>query len=337
MSALTFQFVREAVYLPDLALWLDAHHRVGPNERAFVSHAHSDHTAAHARVIVSPPTQQLMRARVPGEREEHVLEFGRQYSMSEFGHSEAAGAITLLPAGHILGSAMAWIEAADKTFLYTGDFKLRRGFCAEACEPRRADVLVMETTFGRPRYIFPPAAETMAGVVRFCCETLASGATPVLLGYSLGKAQEILTGLSDAGLPIALSPPVAKITEIYEALGRRFPSYTALNSNLVGGRVILAPPQSSLNALRRQFGPCRVAVLTGWAIDSNCQYRYRADAAFPLSDHADFAELVEFVQQVQPRQVYTLHGFACDFAAHLRRLGFDARALGRTEQLELAF
>ena len=51
---------------------------------------------------------------------------------------------------------MSLIEAADETLLYTGDFKLRRSLSAEPCEPRRADILIMETTFGRPQYVFPP-------------------------------------------------------------------------------------------------------------------------------------------------------------------------------------
>jgi DNA ligase 1 len=98
---------------------------------------------------------------------------------------------------------------------------------------------------------------------------------------------------------------------------------------------VLAPPGANLAALRRKLGRCRVAVLTGWAVDPGCRFRYRADAAFPLSDHADFPDLVELVKRVAPRRVFTLHGFAADFAAHLRTLGFDARALSEDEQLEL--
>ncbi len=60
------------------------------------------------------------------------------------------------------------------------------------------------------------------------------------------------------------------------------------------------------------------------------------DAAFPLSDHADFHELIDFVRQVRPRRVFTTHGFAADFAATLRDLGFDAEALVNEEQLTLS-
>src|SRR5262249_41572678 len=85
----------------------------------------------------------------------------------------------------------------------------------------------------------------------------------------------------------------------------------------------------------RNLGPRRVAVLTGWAVEANCRFRYGADAAFALSDHADFTDLVEFVKQVAPKKVLTLHGFAADFAQTLRELGFDASALSEEEQMPL--
>src|SRR5205823_1061388 len=79
----------------------------------------------------------------------------------------------------------------------------------------------------------------------------------------------------------------------------------------------------------------RAAVLTGWAVDPNCRFRYQTDAAFPLSDHADFPELIELVKRVGPKRVFTLHGFAADFAQTLREIGFEARALSEEEQLAL--
>ena len=85
----------------------------------------------------------------------------------------------------------------------------------------------------------------------------------------------------------------------------------------------------------RKLGRVRTAVLTGWAVDPNCRFRYQTDAAFPLSDHADFTDLVEFVKRVAPKRIFTLHGFAADFAATLRARGVEAWALGADNQLEM--
>lgn len=332
MGPLTPLFRHGCVWLPRLGLWLDPHAPQAGPERVFVSHAHSDHIGDHREVILSEVTARLMAARLPGERVEHRLAFGER---REFTGPQGAWHVTLLPAGHIFGSAMALLEAGGETLLYTGDFKLRPGLSAEPCAPRRADTLVMETTYGRPAYRFPPTADVMAGVVRFCREALDNDETPILLGYSLGKSQEILRGLSDAALPLALHPQVARLTRIYEACGQRFPPHETADGAGARGKVVIAPPGANLAALFRKLGPVRQAVLTGWAVNPGSAFRSRADAAFPLSDHADFPDLVEFVRRVAPRHVFTLHGYAADFAAHLRTLGYGAFALSEGDQLEL--
>lgn len=331
MAPLDFRYQRGGIWLPGAALWLDAHEVRPAPERVFVSHAHADHVARHPEVILSEPTARLMAARLGGERVMHVLPW---HQPRTFDGPGGAIELTLLPAGHILGSAMAWIEQAGRSLLYTGDFKLRPSPAAEPCAPRPADVLIMETTYGRPGYEFPPEADVLEGILRFCRETLDNDETPVLLGYSLGKSQELLCGLADAGLPLALHPQVLKLTEVYASLGVMLPAYEALDPERLRGRVVVCPPNAGLARLRRG-GRLRTAVLTGWAVEPGARFRFGADAAFALSDHADFPELIEFVKQVRPRQVYTLHGFAADFAQSLRELGFAAWALSEPEQLGL--
>ena len=332
MPELTIQFRDGAVHLPELGLWLDPRaKRTGP-ERVFVSHAHSDHIGAHRAVILTAPTARLMRARLGGKRIEHVLPFGEA---TPFQNGPMPFALTLLPAGHILGSAMAFVEVPGRSLLYTGDFKLRRGLSAEPCQSRPADILIMETTFGRSQYRFPPADAVFRGIIEFCRETLANEATPVLLAYSLGKSQELLCGLVNAGLPLMLHDSVYKLTRIYEEFGQLFPTYQRWDPAQARGCVLLGPPGFAGSTAVRELGPVRSAIVTGWALDSSCRYRSRTDAAFPLSDHADFQELIEMVRQVAPRKVYTLHGFAAEFAAELRQLGIDAQALGQEEQLTL--
>src|SRR3954451_11172124 len=77
------------------------------------------------------------------------------------------------------------------------------------------------------------------------------------------------------------------------------------------------------------------AVLTGWALDPGAKFRYGCDAAFPLTDHADYPDLIRYVELVKPERVLTLHGFASAFAADLRDRGIEAWALSEENQLEL--
>jgi DNA ligase-1 len=230
---------------------------------------------------------------------------------------------------------MALIEAGGESLLYTGDFKLRPGLSAEPCQPRPADTLLMETTYGRPEYRFPPSAEVMRGIVRFCKEALDNDETAVLLGYSLGKSQELLCGLAEAELPIVLHGAVHRLSEIYQEFGHCFPKYERYEASNAKGKVLLCPPSVTNSVMLRNLGRARVAVLTGWAVDPNYRFRYQADAAFPLSDHADFPDLIEMVKRVAPKKVYTLHGFAAEFAQTLRQIGFDAQAISEPEQMIL--
>ena len=330
MSLLTVEYHQGGIHLPRLGLWLDPH-RAKPGQ-VFVSHAHSDHIAAHAEAMLTEPTAWLMRHRLGGKRVEKILRFGEACELSGAGNKFR---LTVLPAGHILGSAMAFIEAGGESLLYTGDFKLRPNLCAEPCEPRRADYLVMETTFGRARYQLPPEAEVWRDIHGFCRNALADRATPVLFAYSLGKSQELLMGLRELGVPIVLHKETAKLTRIYEHFGRTFPPYAIFDGTNGEGAVLIAPPQASRSILFQGLKRTRTAVVTGWAMDSGCRFRSGTDAAFPLSDHADFPSLIEFVKRVAPKKVFTLHGFAADFARTLRELGFDAQALSESEQLDL--
>lgn len=314
------------IYLPQIDLWLDPRF---PVDRAFVSHAHFDHMANHRAVICSEPTARLMAARMPAERHEQILRFGEKFAWPH------DATLCLYPAGHIFGSAQLWAEHAGESLLYTGDFKLRPGSSAERCEMPRADVLLMETTFGLPRYVFPPTEETLEQIIHFCRETLEDGATPVLLGYSLGKSQEIIKSLTAAQLPIMLHPQTYKLTEVYATLGLEFPPYRLFDAKEISGHVVICPPQSNNSSWLRKIKPRRVAAITGWALDPQAVYRYQCDAAFPLSDHADFPDLLRAVELVQPRRVYTVHGFAREFAQTLRERGIEAWALGQSNQLEL--
>jgi DNA ligase-1 len=312
------------VFLPGYDLWLDAWE---PKQFAFVSHAHSDHIAPHAEIILSEGTARLMKARLPGTRIEHVLPFGEPRRVRDLN-------LTLLPAGHIFGSAQLFLSDGSETLLYTGDFKMRPGKSAEPAEWRQADTLIMETTFGLPRYQFPPTEKVVEQIVAFCRESLEEDAVPVLLGYSLGKAQEILCALDGAGLTPMLHGSVYQMTRIYEQFGQSFCKYVRYNKNDVAGKVLICPPSASHSPMIEKIPRRRVAMISGWAVEPNAVYRYQVDAAFPLSDHADYNDLHRYVDSVKPKRVLTLHGFAAEFARDLRERGIEAWALSEENQME---
>jgi len=312
------------VLLSTIDLWLDPR---GRREWAFISHAHSDHIAAHDEVILSEGTFHFLRHRKMQPRKALRLPFGEPCDVRGV-------EITLYPAGHILGSAQLVAAVDGQRVLYSGDFKLGANSAAEEIVVPRAEVLVMETTYGHRRYAFPAAEGVVAEMAAWCDACLADGVTPVLLGYSLGKGQEILTALAGHNYRFLLHDALYQTTRIAEDLGVAFPPFERWSPGEGEGCVVLCPPHLR-KWLVGKLPPHRSAIVSGWAQDAGARFRYGTDTAFCLSDHADYNDLMHYVAQVQPERILTVHGFASEFASELRRLGYDAHALDQPDQLEL--
>ncbi len=183
--------------------------------------------------------------------------------------------LELFPAGHVLGSAQIRVTGGSRVALgYTGDLCIEPTRTAEPAELMRCDVLLMESTFGLPRYVFPPKEEVLAEVRRFVDDALSDGVTPVLLGYSLGKAQGILKHLGELGYACRAHPVVHAVNRVYEDQGVALPNVRALGAEGPGrDEVVVAPPHLARSAAMFRIRRRRTAILTGWAIDGSHHFR----------------------------------------------------------------
>lgn len=311
------------------SLHLDARRRA---ECAFVSHAHGDHLGRHDRAIATPATLALMRHRL-GEPKRRKTDALPAAYRTPFGLGELT--LELYPAGHVLGSAQLRVLHGDVALGYTGDFCLEPTHAAEPAEVVPCDFLVMESTFGHPRYAFPPKEQVLAGVRKFVEDALSDGVTPVLLGYALGKAQEIEKWLADLGFQVRAHPTVHAVNRVYEAHGVELPGVRLLGAEgVTRDEVVVAPPHLAWSQALRSVRKRRTAVLTGWAVDGTRRFR-GVDAAFPLSDHADYPALLRYARETGASRVFTVHGFEEELAAALRKQGIRAEPLRETRQLEL--
>lgn len=305
----------------------------------FVSHAHADHFARHRRVVCSPPTADALRARygVAEERLE-VRGFGECWEEDGF-------RLSLHPAGHVLGSAMLHgVRMCDGvSFLYTGDCRIGESFTAEPIQVPRADVLAMETTFAKAVYAFPPRARVWGEVADFVKETHEGGGTPVLLAYGFGKAQEAVAALAAMreDLVFHLHKSAWNLMEVYRRWcpDVRWPEMREFDAERVatmpGSAVVVVPPGRAGLAVRRGVKEPRAAMLTGWGLHAQARFRYGCEAVFPISDHLDHAGAHELVKRSGAQVVYTLHGYAREFAAELRAKGIEAWTAEGFDQLEL--
>lgn len=317
------------LYLPEADLWLDPQ---ASKPRAFVSHAHADHVARHESILCSDLTASLLRSRF------RIAENRLTPSAFHVPVVRDGFRLRLIPAGHIPGSAMIHITriADNASLLYTGDFKTRRSRVSEATGFLHADTLIMETTFGLPGYEFPGPMEVDASILRFVNDAFSDGHTPVLLGYSLGKAQEALALLAEHGIPVLMHPTAAAMTRAcIEAGVPELPEPVEFDGHAPPGHVLIAPPHAIRTQHLRGLKAKRTAMLSGWALQPGARFRYRVDAMLPMSDHADHPGLLECIQRVRPKRILTVHGFAREFAAELRTRGMDAWCAYGGDQLEL--
>jgi DNA ligase-1 len=311
------------VSLPGHHLWLDP---LVVRTFAFISHAHTDHARRHKEALLTPQTLALIpESRRP--RGWRMLGYGEPMRRGQ-------GTVTLHPAGHMLGSAQLHFEHNDTRLLYTGDIKLRQTAGAPRTFIPKADVLIIETTYGRPHFRFGDPDSTVEAIAMWCRRALDSRVTPVLLCHALGKTEEMMLALAPYGFTFALEKRCVPCAREYATAGRPLPEWVELDGEPEPGQVVIAPP-SGKDEVRR-LGRYRTALVSGWAKDAEFARIFGADATFDLSDHCDFDELMEVVEQSGADQVYTVHGYTADFARSLRKRGIRASALEATEQLALA-
>jgi Cft2 family RNA processing exonuclease len=336
-----FSLHERSLYVAALDLWIDsARYR----DRSYVSHGHSDHAREHATVVTSVNSARVCRLRF-GRRRENVKQTTllgapppavafEEHAFNE-PWQEGDHRLTLFSAGHVLGSSQLLIEGDAGRFVYTGDFKLSRSYTCEPPEVKRCDVLLMECTYGRPQYAFPPRDEVEERIVAFAQDALTDGCAPLLFAYSLGKAQEAMAILAKAGIPLTVHGAIHAMARVYEEAGVRLGAYEKYDALTYDGTRALIWPPSGKNRPKAAHGrPLRTAMLSGWALDAGAMYRYGVDTAIPLSDHADFPSLLRYIEEAQPRKVLLNHGWR-DFVWRLRRLGIDAEYLEPHQQLAL--
>jgi Cft2 family RNA processing exonuclease len=225
------------------------------------------------------------------------------------------------------------VEKDGVRLLYSGDFKLRPGLSCETVEVPKADIVIMETTFARPRYLFPETEQVVKDIREWCESVLSFGEVPVLLCYSLGKGQEVLAGLKGASFPIYLQREHWKLTRVYQECGVEFPEFRRYEIGTPLQGALLCSGQCRRFRWFRDICASqrvRTAYISGWAMDPwRCK---GTDAAFPLSDHAGYDDLLEYVRLTEARRVYSLHGFEDEFAADLRSRGLEAWPLREAAQ-----
>lgn len=293
-------------------------------EAIFISHAHSDHVPRNRKrpVFATPATAALMRVR------------GFTGEISEVSFYEPVQLpnvrVTLFPAGHILGSAMVFVESDPGTTLYTGDFRTPPSPASEGFDcPENVDYLITEATFSLPIYKWKPHHEIFETIREFARKTLNDGDTPVFLAYNLGKAQEIMMALAPTGLPVQIHGAGFPLCKIYTDFGYDLGNYESYDRNTAQDKVIIAPLSALETPMIQNIRKKKVAYCSGWAALESRSAQMTIDKLIPISDHVDFFELIDLCKKLSPKHVYITHTPNPDVVQHyLSKCGINSSPLG---------
>ncbi|HEY0650897.1 ligase-associated DNA damage response exonuclease [Phenylobacterium sp.] len=299
---------------------------VRPVERAVITHGHADHArAGHGAVLATPQTLDIM-----GER--YGLDFARAMQPAAYGEvvSRDAVEVTLVPAGHVLGSAQVVVRWKGLTMVVSGDYKRRRDPTCPPFELVPCDVFISEATFGLPVFRHPDDRDEIARLLRSVAQFPER--SHIVGAYALGKAQRIIRLLREAGWDrvIHVHGALERLNALYERhgvdLGPLEPATTTKKADFAGA-IIIAPPSAMQDRWSRRFPDPVAAFASGW-MQIRARARQRGvELPLVISDHADWDELTATVDELRPGELWITHGREEALARWAALRDIPARAL----------
>jgi len=300
---------------------------VRPVARAVITHGHADHArAGHGAVLATTETLDIMAER-------YGLAFAEAKQAAAYGEAVNRDEVevTLVPAGHILGSAQAVVRWKGLTMVVSGDYKRRRDPTCPAFEPVPCDVFISEATFGLPVFRHPDDREEIARLLRSVAPVPLSA--HLVGAYALGKAQRVIRLLREAGWDkvIYVHGALERLNALYERhgvdLGSLEPATTSAKKQDFAGQIIIAPPSATQDRWSRRFPDPVLAFASGW-MQVRARARQRGvELPLVVSDHADWDELTATVDELRPGELWITHGREEALARWAELHGVPARAL----------
>ncbi len=305
--------------------------RLGEDWNVFITHAHSDHTygfGTSARKYSTPETLRIYESLSKRTvKNDQTMRIGDKM---RFDDTE----VKVLDAGHMLGSCQFQLIAPEFTALYTGDINCVDTLTTKAAETERCDFLIIEATYGHPSYVFPQRDTIYADIIRWTMTEINDGKLPTFQVYSSGKPQDIVRLFNVyTKIPVVCAPGIAAANLVHNENGVQLEyldSSTADGEHALRSKGCVYVTTTRGNQVPHNASR---AVATGWAL----REAFRSFTAFPLSSHADYNQLMQFIAAVNPKAVFIFTGYIDLLSAEVeRKLGIKAGPLPVLAQTKLA-
>lgn len=263
-----------------------------------ITHFHSDHIIELdksirecAGIISTPITIDILNAL--GYKIPKFKDMRMEYDIKVKVDEEI---IELKKSEHVIGSAQVLIRLEDGLEVaYTGDFK-NPGKGTPILNP---NILIIEATYGKPglRRPFKDEVEVLLG--DYVRDYLVKG--PVrIYGYH-GKIQEVMMKLREQGIdaPYIVSGKIDEITKIAIKYGLRidnvYSSSSADAAEIIKSNWYISFHHYLEFSKKRNNSKFTDFLITGWEFKQPIRKLDERSYIVALSDHADFDELIYYV------------------------------------------
>jgi putative mRNA 3-end processing factor len=316
------KFTPLGIYCPQGKFYIDPWR---PVSKALITHAHADHACWGHQVYIAHNLSipfLLYRYGSPHSSFEGV-EYGAPFSINGV-------TVSFHPAGHIIGSSQIRVEFKGEVWVASGDYKLENDGLCPPFEPVKCDTFITESTFGLPCFQWEPQHIIFDEINQWWAANRSQDITSILIGYSLGKAQRLLSGLNPSIGPIFAHGSIWNLTELIRPLYPHLPPMEKVvvketPKEALKGALILAPPSTINSVWLKRFFPHRIGYASGWMALRGIRRRKAADRGFVLSDHADWSSLQQAVKESGAQKVIVTHGFTNILARYLSEQGYEAQ------------
>ena len=327
-------FLNHSLYIERINVHIDP---VVACHTAIITHGHADHARfGHKHVIATPETIAIMKARY-GENCAETFQPLKLRETIEIGDI----AITLYPAGHVLGSAQVLLDDGKTRIVVTGDYK--RG-CDSTCEDYEivpCDILVTEATFGLPVFQHPDPREEIQKLLKSLADNPERA--HLIGAYALGKGQRVIKLLREVGYhkTIYLHGAHRKLCDLYQNHGVDLGVLENVGhkpKSEFAGEIVIAPPSELKDRWSRRFPDPIIAMASGWMQVKQRARQRGVELPLVISDHCDWNELIQTIQDTGAKKIWVMHGredalvHYCQTVLNLEAEPLSIQGLGEGEE-----
>ena len=228
--------------------------KVGMPDAVLLTHAHTDHTgalpvlqnmlSADVKIYCTPATKAITKVLLEDSASRMAREEQEEGKTPQYTLMDVAAVLkrmetvdwleprevypgvtaTWIPAGHILGAAMIYIQGKHESILMTGDVSVAAQLTVQGVEVPpwcKPDVMVMESTYGDRQHEVSRKQEAKRLAVDVA-EVIAAGGKVLIPAFAVGRSQEVILILKDAmerkeipEFPVYVDGMVRKVNDIY--------------------------------------------------------------------------------------------------------------------------